>query len=437
MELELLENQAETVNLRTTINSRDVAAEIIRRWMEKRDFPDRLMGAVTEDRAFVTELVYGAVKWKRQLEWAMKRCARHLPPLPLRAHLMVGLYQVLDMDAVEVYAAVNETVAAVKAHFGQSQADFANAVLRRAVREKQALILGLQMESVGVRTSHPELLVSRWASVYGAEPTVRLCEWNNSPPQVTIRINPSRIQMADFLDRLASEGIRGEPHAFCRECFITLPRGVPPARVPGYEDGWFSVQDPSTVLAVEMMDPKPRERILDACAAPGGKLMAMAERMGGGETLAAVDVSDDRLELLRENLERIGLRGAEVLCGDLSVLDKVPALHGRQFDGVLLDVPCTNTGVLRRRADARWRFSLEGLQRVVETQRAILDTAATLVRAGGRIVYSTCSLEPEEDEQQMTAWLKGHPEFFMDKQRKLFPPEDGVDGAYAALLRRR
>ncbi len=424
------------MNLHKAINSRDVAAGIVRRWLEKNDFPDRMMGGVTSDRAFVMELVYGSVKWKRQLEWVMKRCARHLPPLPLRGHVLVGLYQVFDMDTVEPYAAVHETVAAVKAHFPQAQADFVNALLRRASREKPALRDALQMESIGVRTSHPEALVSRWAKVFGAEPAIRLCEWNNRPAQVAVRLHRSRVQMGDFLDRLASAGIRAEPHPFQPDQFVVLPRGVAPAHVPGYEDGWFSVQDPSTILSVQMLDPRPRERILDACAAPGGKLMAIAERMGGVETVVAVDVHDDRIALLRENLERMGLPRAEVLQGDMAA-GVAPGLEGRTFDGVLLDVPCTNTGVLRRRADARWRFSLDGLKRIAATQRDILDNGAALVRSGGRMVYSTCSLEPEEDEHQVLNWLARHPDFALANERKLFPPADGVDGAYAAVLVRR
>jgi 16S rRNA (cytosine967-C5)-methyltransferase len=425
------------LNFRTAINSRDVAAVIIRRWMEKGEFPDRLMGSVVQDRGFVTELVYGAVKWKRQLEWAVKRCSRSLPPLPLRAHLMVGLYQILDMEDVEVYAAVNETVDAVKAHFAQPQADFVNAILRRAAREKEILLKELQAESIGVQTSHSELLVSRWTAAFGADKTRALCEWNNRPAQVVVRISPSRIQMDDFLDRLASSGMRGEAHPFCPDHFATLPRGVAPARVPGYEDGWFSVQDPSTFMAVQLLAPQPRERVLDACAAPGGKLMAMAEMMGGGETLVAMDVHNERLAILKDNLKRMGWGDGVVGRGDMTHGGGVKELEGRVFDAILLDVPCTNTGVLRRRADARWRFSMESMGRVNVTQRAILDAASMYVRNGGRMVYSTCSLEPEEDEMLVAGWLASHPSFELAKQSKLFPAVDGVDGAYAALLVRR
>jgi len=405
--------------------------------MEQGEFPDRLMGSVSKDRGFVTELVYGSVKWKRQLEWAVKKCARNLPPLPLRSFLMVGLYQILDMEDVEEYAAVNETVDAVKANFPQGQADFVNAVLRRAIREKAGLLEEIRKESVGIRTSHPELLVSRWTEAFGSEKALALCEWNNRPAQVVVRINLSRIQIDDFLDRLASTGIQGEAHAFCPDRFVTLPRGVAPARLPGYEDGWFSVQDPSTFMAVQMLAPQSHERVLDACAAPGGKTMAMAELMGGGETLTAMDVHAERLKILKENIDRMDVIGIEILKGDMSEAGGVAELAGRTFDAVLLDVPCTNTGVLRRRADARWRFSEAGMGRVCTTQRSILDSASKYLCSGGRLVYSTCSLEPEEGESLVSGWQAAHPSFELVKDRKLFPPVDGVDGAYAALLVRR
>jgi 16S rRNA (cytosine967-C5)-methyltransferase len=419
-------------------NSRVVAAEILQRWMETGDFPDRLMVGVQADRAFVMELVYGTVKWKRQLEWVLGLCAKRLPEVPLRSHAMVGLQQLLHMDQVEAYAAVNETVAGVKERFGQSQADFVNAVLRRVLREKAGLLDELARQPIGIRSSHPEDLIIRWTAAFGRDRTAALCDWNNTPAPVVLRVNSARVPMGDFLDRLNAMDIRAEPHPFDRSRFCILPRGVSVDRVPGFDDGWFAVQDPSTAVAVELLNPQPREKILDACAAPGGKTMAIAERMGGGDTLTAMDIHEDRLITLRANLERMSLTGVRVLQGNMAAADsKAPGgavLEGEEFDGILLDVPCMNTGVLRRRPDARWRFSPDRMKRVVSHQRAILNGAADKVRVRGRLVYSTCSLEPEEDESLVSAWLTDHPGFKLVQQRKLFPPEDGVDGAYAALI---
>ena len=421
-------------------NPRAVAAEIVRRWMETRDFPDRMMDRVQADRGFVMEVVYGTVKWKRELEWVLRQCARHLPDVPLRAHVMVGMQQLLHMDRVEEYAAVDESVAGVKAVFGQSQADFANAILRRVLREKARLMEELARQPLGVRASHPEELISRWTRAYGEADAAALCAWNNTPATVILRVNVNRVRMDDFIDRLAAIDIRAEPHLFDRARFCSLPKGVAVESVPGFDEGWFVVQDPSTALAVQMLDPQPRERILDACAAPGGKTIAIAERMNGGVTLTAMDLHDDRLDVLRENLERLGLNGVRVVKGDMSACGPrgpgVAAVEGELFDGILLDVPCMNTGVLRRRPDARWRFSLERMKKVSAVQWAILNGAAEKVRQGGRLVYSTCSLEPEEDEALVGAWLHHWPDFKLIGQRKLFPPKDGVDGAYAASILR-
>ena len=422
-------------------NSRAVAAEIIARWMESGDFPDRMMSRVRADHAFVMEVVYGVVKWKRELEWVLKQCMKQLPAIPVRAHLMVGVYQCLHMDTVESYAAVNETVAAVKAVSSQSDVNFVNAVLRRIVREKAQVLAALATQPVGIRFSHPEILVNRWKRQHGETAATALCEWNNRRAVVTLRVNTDRIQMADFRDRLASAGVRTEPNGYDPARFCNLMRGVGVEELPGFDDGWFMVQDPSTLLAVEMLDPKPQERILDACAAPGGKTVAIAQRMGGGHSLTAMDIHADRMRFLNENLARMSLEGVRIVEGDMGECRTggagVPELAGLLFDGILLDVPCTNTGVLRRRADARWRFSMERMEKINASQRFILDGAAQRVRVGGRLVYSTCSLEPEEDEGMIEAWLKANPAFSLGRQKKLFPPEHGTDGAYAAVLVRK
>jgi 16S rRNA (cytosine967-C5)-methyltransferase len=421
-------------------NSRAVAATMIARWMETGDFPDRMMNRVRSDRGFVMEVVYGTVKWKRELEWVLKQCMKQMPAIPLRAHMMVGLYQLLHMDSVESYAAVNETVAAVKAVSSQTEANFTNAVLRRVLREKSEVIAALNQQPSGIRLSHPEILVKRWIAAYGNNQTDALCTWNNQRAAVILRLNTTRILMADFRDRVLSVGKKVEPHPVDPARFCTLGRGVSVEDLPGFEDGWFMVQDPSTIMAVEMLDPKPQERILDACAAPGGKTVAMAEAMGGGGTLTAMDIHADRMGYLHENLARMGFSGVRVIEGDMAACRPggagVPDLEGQVFDGILLDVPCMNTGVLQRRADARWRFAPDRMGSVCATQLAILGGAATRLRIGGRLVYSTCSLEAEEDEQLVAGWLKTHPDFELLAEKKRFPPRDGTDGAYAALLKR-
>ena len=204
---------------------------------------------------------------------------------------------------------------------------------------------------------------------------------------------------------------------------MKLERGQRVEDVPGYADGDFIVQDPGTRLAIELLDPRPDERILDACAAPGGKTVQIAWR---GASVVACEVNPKRRRRLEENLARLKL-GVEV----------IPELPASQtFDKVLVDAPCSNTGVLRRRPDARWNWNEEKLAALVKLQAEILDACASRVASGGALVYSTCSNEPEENEAQVTAFLARHPDFSLEESRESIPFDSGTDGAFAARLRR-
>jgi len=226
---------------------------------------------------------------------------------------------------------------------------------------------------------------------------------------------------------------RVQPHS-CPACF-TLAHGVRVVDLPGYAEGHFMVIDPAAIQAVELLDPQPGDHVLDACAAPGGKTALIAERLRLKGQLVAMDLRADRLPRLRENLERLGCAAfVKVVQGDARRLR--PESFGR-FDRILLDVPCSNTGVIRRKPDVRWRFSKAGLTRLGVTQQALLERAAGLVKRGGCIVYSTCSLEPEENETLISAWLKSHPEFCLQNSCQSFSPTSGQDGAYAVLLAAR
>jgi 16S rRNA (cytosine967-C5)-methyltransferase len=431
------------------LNARAVAAEIVGRWLRTGDFPNRLLADVGADRALITEIVYGVVRWRRVLEWITARFVRRDPGAALLPYLWVGLYQVVLMNRVVGYAAVHETVEAAKqraAADGQragAQAGFVNAVLRRAQRERAALRRALSGQPLGVRLSHPDILVERWVRRFGHSDTVKLCRWNNARANVTLRVRPPHTDPAAFCRILAEEHVSAAPHRFDPRRFVTLRRvpaapAPPVAALPGFLEGWFLAQDPSTACAVDLLDPQPGERILDACAAPGGKTDAVAGRMQGRGELVAFEVHRDRLDRLTENLARLGWDTfVQARQADATLAaDWRRAAGETPFDRILLDVPCTNTGVLRRRADARWRFSEERLAALTALQRSLLDTAAMFLRPGGLLVYSTCSLEPEENTQQIAAWLEAHPAFRHEEQVLLFPPVSRTDGAFAAALRR-
>jgi len=411
------------------------AAAIIERWLATGDFPSLMLENVREHRAFIMELVYGIVRWKRLLDWVVARYVRRAPEPSQQAFLLVGLYQLLKMTEVAPYAAVHETVEAAKTSRGARQADFVNAVLRRTLREKDALLAELERQPLGIRQSHPDELLERWTKHFGPVPTEALCVWNNQRADVIIRVNLLKTTPEAYLKTLAARGAGDlvRPHSF-PACF-TLAHGVRVADLPGYAEGHFVVMDPAAIQAVDLLSPRPGEHILDACAAPGGKTALIAERLQLKGQLVAMDLREDRLPRLRANLERLGCAAfVQAVQGDARRLR--PESFGR-FDRILLDVPCSNTGVIRRKPDVRWRFAKAGLTRLGAAQRELLERAAGLVKRGGCIVYSTCSLEPEENELLIAAWLKSHPEFRLQSCRKSFPPTSGQDGAYAVLLAAR
>ncbi|MBN1269838.1 MAG: 16S rRNA (cytosine(967)-C(5))-methyltransferase RsmB [Kiritimatiellae bacterium] len=410
-------------------NSRLAAARVVCRQIESEAFPDRELDAVANDRAFVTEIVLGVTRQRRALRWLLRRMVKKAPPPDVESVLLVGLYQLLFMRDVEAYAAVNETVEAAKAVGGRRTADFVNAVLRRADRERVKLRRAFSGAPPGLRVSHPDVLLARWTKHFGRKAAWRLCKWNNQPADVVIRVRTGLTDLTDFRRQFEAAGVKAEPHPYRPEEFLVLPRGVTISRLPGYREGFFTVQDPATTLAVDLLAPRPGERILDACAAPGGKTVMIADRMGGKGDLVAMDLHKDRLAVLKENLKRAACGWAQVVEGDAS------AWKGQNgFDGILLDVPCSSTGVIRRRPDARWRFSVARLKALTKTQAGILDNAAALVRPGGRIVYSTCSLEPEENSELVSSWAASRPGFRVGTTTQLLPPVSETDGAFAAVL---
>jgi len=416
-------------------NSREVAAEIIYHWLESESFPDRQLAEVKDDRAFVTELVYGVVRRKLALEYIEQKYVNRRPETFILAVLHIGVYQLCFMDNVEEFAAVHETVEAVKSRRHKDAiraAGMVNAVLRNVQEEKAAILKNLEKQSDEIRFSHPESLINRWVKQYGERDTRQLLEWNNQPSETILRVEPARIAPADFIKALAAAGIDAQKHSFqSLATFLILPRGVAVPNVPGYKEGWFTVQDPATSVSVELLDPRPGESVLDACAAPGGKTAMMAGMMEGKGELTAMDVHDDRLDTLADTIKRTGWDFVKILKGDAA---KGFPQKDKQFDAILLDVPCLNTGVLRRRVDARWRFTRDRIEMIKKTQRQILNAMSKHVKPGGRMVYSTCSLEVEENEEMVNSWVRAQKEFRLVKAKRLFPPKSGTDGAYAALL---
>lgn len=386
------------------------------------------------DRALCQELVYGIVRWEMTLDWLIARkTSGRRQEEAAQILLRMGLYQIFWLQRIPAHAAVYETVAIAQGMGCGAKGGFLNAVLRGCLREREALVQQLETlkrEDPASAYSHPPWLVERWQARWGAEKTAQLLAWNNAPPPTYARVNGLRTDAATLTEGWKKQGIgfaarqwdwTGEKAVFELQSHPGL------AEWEDFQRGYFYVQDASTLLAVDALDPQPGESILDFCAAPGGKTAHIAQRMDNRGHILAQD-EPPRFSRLRENCARLGAACVEITASSAA---------GAGFDRVLLDAPCSNSGVLRRRVDARWRIRPEQLARHHRLQGTLLRQAAAQLKAGGRLVYSTCSLEPEENESVTEEFLAENGEFTLESQRQLLPFADGVDGAYVAAMRRR
>jgi 16S rRNA (cytosine967-C5)-methyltransferase len=388
------------------------------------------------DRHLCQELVYGIVRRQATLDWLITRKTQGRVQKPALQNLLrLGLYQIFWLDRIPHHAAVHETVELARQSGFSSQAGFVNAVLRGYLRELEdtrRLLAELKAQQPHLGYSHPEWLVARWQQRWGAEPAARLLEWNNTPPHTFARVNTLKTDAGKLLEQWRGESIEYDfvRRDWLEENLVFELKSHPPLRtLPSFRQGWFYIQDPSTLLAVRDLDPQPSETVLDLCAAPGGKLTHISQLMRNEGRIIAHDTAAERLELIKENCTRLGVTCVETVLP--TALDLQPSTL---FDRILLDAPCSNTGVMRRRVDLRWRLRLEEVQRLQEVQLALLRQAAPLLRPGGTLVYSTCSLEPEENREVINQFLGEHTGFRLDHERELLPFVDSVDGAYVARL---
>lgn len=406
---------------------RRAAVSILRAWGKGHAYAENLIERHASrnelsaaDRALLNAIVLGVLRHRRLLDHWIARLRKGKLDHETRDILRVGLCQLLILQLPD-HAAVFETVELGKA----PTRGLINAVLRRAQSSRKQL-LDLSELPPAVACSHPDWLFKRWRKQFGRAEAVALMDFNNTPAPTIARTNP-----------LGGGG--GTPQAVVAAASPQLPPGYFEIEGPIPSEllasGEIYITDPATRHCVELLDPRPGERILDACAAPGGKSFLIAAAQGSGKDLTLTDSNENRLPRLRQNLERLHITPAELACHDWTL--PAPAVwHGR-FDAILLDVPCSNTGVFRRRVDVRWRLSPEQIEQLVSIQRAILEAALPCLAPGGRLVYSTCSLEPEENEDQIERFLADHPELEQSATRQALPQRDGTDGAFAALLRLR
>ena len=398
----------------------------------------------SRDRGLCQELVYGVVRWQALLDWFIaSKTDPSRPQKPLLQNLLrLGLYQILFLDRIPNHAAVHETVEIARRRGLLPQSGFLNAVFRAFLREldqTKAGLADLKKTQPHLAYSHPEWLAKRWEHRWGREKTSELMTWNNTPPKTFARINTLKADPAKLLEQWRHEDVIYD--FFSRDwieqnLIFELKEHPPLARLPSFQQGLFYIQDPSTLLAVSFLDPKPGEILLDLCAAPGGKLTFIAQVIHDQGRLIAHDLNETRRKLISENCRRLGITCVQsALPADFespqASRNKIPD----RFDRILVDAPCSNTGVMRRRVDLRWRIRPEEIQRLRDSQLSLLRTAERRLKPGGTLVYSTCSLEPEENQGVIETFLREFPRLKLEAARELLPFADGVDGAYVARLR--
>ena len=426
-------------------NPRQIAARVLSQRLTSGEFTENLLETALAtarlspvDRGLCHELVCGVVRWQTTLD---RLIARKTDPVreqrpALKNLLRLGLYQIFWLDRIPPHAAVHETVEQAKRSGYGHQAGFINAVLRGYLREAdeiKKILADMKISQPALGWSHPEWLVEKWRKNFGDEKMRQLLEWNNTPPKTYARINTLKTDAGKLVERWREENVEydfvtrdwtGENLAF------ELKTHPPLNSLPSLRDGWFYLQDPSTLLAPVLLAPQAGENILDACAAPGGKTTLIAQFMNNEGKITASDIEPNRLKLVRENCARLGVTNVQMPLPTILNPQSAP-----RYDRILIDAPCSNTGVMRRRVDLRWRISPEEVSRLQKTQLELLNQAVPKLKPGGVIVYSTCSLEPEENSETVKQFLAANPSFKLEAERQLLPFADGVDGAYVARLK--
>ncbi|MEN9223920.1 MAG: 16S rRNA (cytosine(967)-C(5))-methyltransferase [Thermostichus sp. HHBFW_bins_43] len=442
------------------MNARQLALLALQKIERQDAYADRVLehllsgsNLIPADRHLVSELVYGITRRRRTLDALIDCFAQrpaHKQPPDLRLILQMGLYQLAFLDHIPASAAIHTSVELARQVGLGSLTGVVNGILRTYQRQMQGDPLQPlrdrlpqdPIQTLGILHSFPDWLVRLWWEQLGPTETEQLCRWFNQPPHLDLRINPLRADGQQVRHALAQAGIP-----------TTSIPGVPGAlrlqrhageitALPGFAQGWWTVQDASAQQVVQWLDPQPGERVIDCCAAPGGKTTHIAEHMQDEGEIWGLDRYTHRLKRLEENAQRLGLRAIRSLAIDLLELASVetppaPLPTWNSADRVLLDAPCSGLGTLHRHADARWRQTPDPIRELARLQTQLLRIAARWVKPGGVLVYATCTLHPAENEDIVQAFLECQPDWAAEGDPLLiWPHRQDQDGFFSQRLRR-
>lgn len=412
------------------------------------------------DAGLATELVYGTIQRLNTIDFLLEpfvtKGMGKLAPW-VRNLLRLSFYQLYYLDRIPPHAVVNEAVNLAKKRGHQGISGMVNGVLRNVLRRKEELKLpeGLSaVQRIALEHSHPEWLVARWLEQYGEQTTEAICRANNEPPSISIRVNRAKTSRDKMLQLLKEQGLSAAPSRLAQDG-IVVEGGGNMALTSWYREGLISVQDESSMLVAEALNPEADMSVLDCCAAPGGKTCHIAEMMQGSGRVLANDIHSHKAKLVEDQANRLGLTNIDISTGDASRLGE--RLERNSFDRILLDAPCSGLGVIRRKPDLKWAKTAGDIAEIAGIQSSLLDTAGDLLKPGGLLVYSTCTIEPRENVEMVSSFLNRHPEFQLAEDKpsgwetgplaaagargsmglQILPQDAHSDGFYIARLRKK
>ena len=442
------------------LNARTAAVDIISQVFEEGAYTNLVLNKFLRnstlsilERHLVTELVYGTVKAKGTLDWYLAACVNR--PLAgvegkILNTLRVALYQILYMDRIPQSAAVNEAVKTARFFGNEGTAKFVNGVLRGFLRKQEANEFVFPDEEkddagyLALKFMHPRWLVKRWLGPHGKENVEKLLAFNNASAPVCLRVNTLVTSREKFLADLEEIKVKAHASSWSKDGIVIDEMPSLMTIFEKFPDSFY-IQDESSMLVADLLNPQKGECILDLCAAPGGKTTHLAQRMENQGEIVACDVHEHKLKLIQENTKRLGIKIIKTQLNDGTIFQREWA---NKFDRVLVDAPCSGMGVLRRRAEARWTKDKKDLKIFPPLQLSILKCAARYVKEGGCLVYSTCTIEQAENHYLIEEFLKAFPDWERVSfkhpltgaeldELQIWPYEDNIDGFYICVLQRK
>jgi len=367
------------------------------------------------ERRFLTELSYGTIRSKNTLQWILDKFVSKKKIHPwIKCILYTGIYQIFFMEKVPESAACNESVELAKKYGNKGSVKFVNGVLRNVVRKKEDIkfpdIKTDPIKAISLKYYHPEWMVDRWFKKFGVEDTIKLCQYNNTPSFLILRTNTLKTSRNKLREELLAEGIDTKESAYIPESLVVTSMAEGLSKSKAFNEGKFLIQDEASQLVARIVAPEKKSFIIDGCAAPGGKTTHMAALVEDDATIKAFDIHPHKIKLIKENCQKLGITCVDAKVKDATTLGE---LYQNKADFLLLDVPCTGMGVLKR-PDARWKKKEKDITKISRLQREIIENAATCVKKGGVLVYSTCSINDEENIEVIQSFLSKNPSFKLE-----------------------